>query len=206
MTTTITDPHRWFAIRCTSGREKLVCDAIVDMTLKEGGPDMTCYAPTATRWRRVRISRKFTMREKFNLALFPGIVFVWCSVIEDGAHCAINDAHRVAVLGLDGVKEFYQVRNAAGEGRAAPLPSRAILQIQQRELQGEFDETRPKAADYTPVIGDKAFVEDGDWVSQIGEILKIKPSQGTATLIIDGRRVKARLKTLRPEPKEEVAA
>ena len=49
-------------------------------------------------------------------------------------------------------------------------------------------------------------VSFGQGCGQIGEILKIKTKQGTATLIIDGRRVKAQLKTLRPEPKEEVAA
>lgn len=205
MTLTITSPHRWFAIRCASGREKRVCEAIFDLCLNDD-LDLTAYTPMATRWRRVRLSRKYTRREKFDLALFPGIVFVWCAVLENGADVAIEESHYAAIKAVDGVRDFYQVRNASGEGRAAPLPSRAILQIQARETQGEFDETRPKAPDYIPAVGDRAFVEDGDWVSHIGEILKIKVKQGTATLIIDGRRVKARLKTLRPEPKEEAAA
>lgn len=205
MPVTINNAHRWFAVRCAVGREKRVCEAVFDLCANEN-VDVTAYTPFATRWRRVRFSRKYTRREKFDLALFPGIVFVWCGVTESGPDVAIDEAHYAAIKGVEGVRDFYQVRNAAGEGRAAPLPSRAILQIQVRESQGEFDETRPKAPDYTPAIGDRAFVEDGDWVSQIGEILKIKAKQGTATLIIDGRKVKARLKTLRPEPKEEIAA
>lgn len=153
------------------------------------------YMPAATRWRRIRVARKATVREKFDRALFPGIVFVWCF-----------PAHFQAVKALDDVIEFYSIRNAAGEGRPAPLPAVAINQIRQRQAQGEFDETCPKHDGYRPAIGDKAFVEDTDWVSQIGEIVKIKPSQGTATLIIDGRRVKTPLKTLRPEPTQQTVA
>lgn len=194
MTTNITDPHRWFALRCIAGRENKIIAAIADLARREA-LDMEAYMPAITRWRRVRVSRKNVVREKFDRALFPGIVFVWGFP----AHCGRIDSE------IDGVK-FYTRRDGQGDNVPAVLPTAGIEAIRRLQAAGEFDETTPRAPDYTPAVGDKAFVEDGDWVSQLGEILKIKAKQGTATLIIDGRRVKAQLKTLRPEPKEEVAA
>lgn len=192
MTVNITaDPYRWYAIRCTSGREAKIIEAIQALA-KRDARDIEPYMPAVTRMRRIRISRKKVIQEKFDRALFPGIVFIR-AVVSPGA-----------IEEIDGVR-FYTRRDASGDNVPAILPAAGIEAIRRLQDAGEFDETKPKDA-YTPKAGDKAFIDDGAWVSQIGEILKIKTSQGTATLIIDGRRVKAQLKTLRPEPKEDVAA
>lgn len=199
-------PHRWFAVRCVSGREVRVVEAVLKLATDKG-VDLDAYTPVVTRWRRIRFSRKATVREKFELALFPGIVFVFAVAIEgEDLRFHIDGGQREAIKDIDDVRGFYEIRDATGEGRPAALPARAIDQIRLRQFQGEFDETRPKEPDYKPAVKDRAFIEDGDWVSKVGEILKIKASQGTATLMIDGRRVKAGLKKLRPEPKEEEIA
>lgn len=194
MTKTITDPRRWFAIRCIAGREGRIIAAIADLAHRQA-LDLEAYMPAVTRWRRIRSSRKNVVREKFDRALFPGIVFVSGLAV----HCSVITSE------VDGVK-FYTSRNKRGDNVPAVMPTAGIEAIRRLQEAGEFDETRAKAPDYTPALNDRAYIEDKDWVSQIGEIVKIKKSQGTATLIIDGRRVKAQLKTLRPEPKEEVAA
>jgi transcription antitermination factor NusG len=191
---TITDPHRWFAVRCIAGREKKIIDTISELAKREH-LDLEPYMPAITRWRRIRASRKNVVREKFDRALFPGIVFIWGFP----AHCGRISSE------VEGVK-FYTRRDGLGENVPAILPTAGIDAIRRLQAAGEFDETRQKAPDYTPALHDRAYIEDQGWVSQIGEIVKIKKSQGTATLIIDGRRVKAQLKTLRPEQKEEVAA
>lgn len=195
MTKTITaDPRRWFALRCIAGRENKIIAAIGELARRDA-LDLEAYMPAITRWRRVRFSRKVTVREKFDRALFPGIVFIWGF----SSHCT-------AISGeVDGVK-FYTRRDERGDNVPAIMPSRDIEAIRWMHIRGDFDETKPKEPDYTPAVGDRAFVENGDVVSRVGEILKIQAKHGTATLLIGKMRVKAQLKTLRPEPKEEVAA
>jgi Transcription antiterminator len=196
MTKTITDPHSWFAIRCTSGREGKAIEAIEALAKKEA-LDLEAYMPAVTRWRRIRMSRKNVVREKFDRALFPGIVFIWAFP----AHCGRISSE------IEGVK-FYTRRDAKGDNVVAVLPSAGIEAIRWLHIQGEFDETRPKGPEYTPAIGDKAYAEKGEWVGRIGEIVKIQAKHGTATLLIGKLRVKAELKTIRPAPvqEEEVAA
>lgn len=194
MTVTITDPHRWYAVRCFAGREARQIAAIQELARNEA-LDLEVYMPAVTGQRRIRISRKKTVLEKYDRALFPGIIFIWAF----GSHC---DRIAKEVVGV----KFYTRRNELFEDVPAIMPAAGIEAIRRCQARGDFDETKPKAPDYTPALHDRAYVEDQGWVSQIGEIVKIKKSQGTATLIIDGRRVKAQLKTLRPEPKEDVAA
>ena len=195
MTKTITaDPKRWFALRCIAGREAKIIDAIAELA-KRDTLDVEGYTPMTTRWRRVRFSRKATVREKFDRALFPGIVFV----LGFTSHCSAIASE------VDGVK-FYTRRDEKGDNVPAIMPKADIERIRWMHISGEFDETRPKEPDYTPAVGDRAYVENGDVVSRVGEILKIQPKHGTATLLIGKMKVKAQLKTLRPEPKEEVAA
>lgn len=193
MTQTITSyPRRWYALRCIAGREPKIIDAIAELA-KRDTLDVEGYTPMITRWRRVRFSRKNVIREKFDRALFPGIVFV----------SAVVDP--VALAEIDGVR-LYTRRDEKGDNVPAIMPKADIERIRWMHISGEFDETRPKAPDYTPAVGDRAFVENGDVVSRVGEILKIQAKHGTATLLIGKMKVKAQLKTLRPEPKEEVAA
>lgn len=192
MTKTVTDPRRWFALRCIAGRETKIIAAIEELA-KRDALDLEPYMPAVTRWRRVRHHRKHVVREKFDRPLFPGIVFI-SSVVSPG------------VLGeIDGVR-LYTRRDEKGENVPAIMPKADIERIRWMHISGEFDETRPKEPDYTPEVGDRAFVENGDVVSRVGEILKIQAKHGTATLLIGKMKVKASLKTLRPEQKEEVAA
>lgn len=193
MTKTITaDLYRWYALRCIAGREAKIIEAIQDLA-KRDELDLEPYMPAVTRWRRIRHSRKNVVREKFDRALFPGIVFI-SSVVSPGM-----------LAEIDGVR-LYTRRDEKGENVPAIMPKADIERIRWMHISGEFDETRPKEPDYTPAVGDRAFVENGDVVSRVGEILKIQPKHGTATLLIGKMKVKAQLKTLRPEPKEEVAA
>ncbi|PZR36478.1 transcription termination/antitermination protein NusG [Caulobacter segnis] len=189
---TITDPARWFAARCASGRETKIIEAIEQLA-KRDGLSIEPYMPTVTRWRRVRHHRKNVVREKFERALFPGIIFLKCI------------SSPSAVEEVEGVK-LYTRRDGKGDNVPAIMPSRDIEAIRWMHINGEFDETRPKEPDYVPAVGDKAFVENGDVVSRVGEILKIQAKHGTATLLIGKMKVKAGLKTLRPAPKAEEAA
>lgn len=199
MTKTVTDPRKWYAIRGVAGQEAKAIKFVEELAGGEAW-DVEAYMPVVTRWRRIRFSRKATKREKFERPLFPGVFFF----LALPTHCT-RLTEVVKERKMQGVK-FYTRCDEHLDNVPAIMPKADIERIRWMHISGEFDETRPKEPDYTPEVGDRAFVENGDVVSRVGEILKIQAKHGTATLLIGKMKVKAQLKTLRPEPKEEVAA
>lgn len=121
------DRGRWAALRVIPGREYFVCDQIEKKNRNSTSPAFLPYCPTAQRWVFWTQGRRSRDKVRRQSALFAGYLF-----------CAAYGDHEISSYLVP------QIEDVLGDSVGPTyLPLKAIIEINKRELRGEWDGTRP---------------------------------------------------------------
>lgn len=160
-----TNETAWYGVRTATRQEKRVKDRLTEAGIET-------YMPAIKRWRRVN-----GVREKTDVAMFPGYLFV---------NCRVTDLYEIRAI--EGVHQFVRGVNEAGEYVPYTFESEDIGNVMLAQDRGEFDETKTYK-EYRPNKGETARVVAGRWRGHIAHILATSPKQRKAKVRLEGMRL-----------------
>lgn len=137
----------WYAIKAKPTRERSLLAGLKRLKLDT-------YRPASTHVLRKRAGKKQTIKRP----LFPGYVFVCCSIAD----------HYELIRKLDGFGRFV---HRAGTENPFRFPDMKIGDLMMRQRFGEFDGPAPKEGKYRPQKGDRVLVVAGKWYGYFAEVL-----------------------------------
>lgn len=143
----------WYAIKAKPASEvRLVRDL---KRLK-----LDTYRPASTHFIRKNSGKQKGKKVKIHRPLFPGYVFVCCSIADD--YERIRKLHT-----------FGRFVHRAGTVNPFRFPDMKIGDLMMRQKFGEFDEKAPKDGKYQPAKGDRVLVIAGKWYGYFAEVLGV---------------------------------
>jgi transcription antitermination factor NusG len=142
----------WYLIRAATRQELRAVNS-----LREAG--FAAYCPMTTRWERVGLRQ---LREKRQIALFPGYLFV-----------PIGDGQFAAVESADGVSSVLRYTTTNGERSPRSVPHGLVVALRIAEEAGSFDKTRNPEAPEGLKVGQRVKVLVGAWWGHIATIISL---------------------------------
>ena len=155
---------QWYGVRCATRQEAKVIERLKEAKIE-------AYMPAIKRWRR-----RAGVREKADVAMFPGYVFVCCDI-----------ADLFRIRSIEGVHQFVRRVNELGDYEPFVFPDEVIGNVLLAQDRGEFDETKTYH-EYRPKKGDQARVIAGRYRGWIVWVLGSTPKQRKAKVRLEGGR------------------
>lgn len=143
--------YGWYAIKAKPASDRLLVRDLKQLKLET-------YRPVSTHYQRKSSGKQKGKKVKIQRPLFPGYVFVCCSIADD--YERIRKLHTFAKFVL-----------RAGTVNPFRFPDMKIGDLMMRQKFGEFDEQAPKEGKYQPAKGDRVLVIAGKWYGYFAEVL-----------------------------------
>jgi transcriptional antiterminator RfaH len=167
---------RWYVVRTN-----IRCEDRAQMGLSAAG--FRAFLPQVTKWKKhARIS---TVGK---VPLFPRYLFVEADFNKQ----SITDIHQT-----HGVESIIN-----NNGVPSSIYGEFIVRLLERQLRGEFDNTRDEVGRQNYPIGARIIIAEGKWEDAIGVIERFKGGQRAEILVsIMGRKMRQTLELANMRPK-----
>lgn len=168
--------ERWYVVRTN-----IRCEDRAQMGLVAAG--FRAFLPQITKWQKhARVSKVG------KVALFPRYLFVEA----DFNRQSITDIHQT-----HGVESIIN-----NNGVPTSIYGEFILKLLERQLRGQFDQTRDDTGQQTYPVGARIVIAEGKWEDAIGIIERFKGGQRAEILVsIMGRKQRQTLELANMRPK-----
>ena len=162
--------HKWYFVRCQSGREKRIRDNALHR-LKIAG--VTHVVPQVLVPFELVTDMKGGKKKTVEKKLYPGYLMVQADM-EDGNDLSVIKA-RNTLRGIDGLRDFLGAR-----GEPTPLSEAEVTAILSRMTDSE---TRPQVT-IGLEKGDMVKINSGPFDGFDGSVDEINPEKGTVRVVV----------------------